>query len=119
MAVAKRIANKVARDCVKLLVPFQGSNMFGELDHVEEWEGVRLNDDGTFSDLTPYVVYSYGRHFPMFIHLKGVWYENSDKYSVSTSKHQSQSHPMMDTVKLNTEDMKRLLWKNTQERINQ
>ena len=114
-----RIANKNAREYVKLLVPFQGSNMFGELDHVEEWEGVRLNDDGTLSDLTPYVVYSYGRHFPMFISINGHWYENSDKYSVSTSKQQSQARPTMKTIKLNTDDMKKLLRNNTMERINQ
>ena len=112
MAVAKRIANKIARAFVQKAEPFQGSNLFGEYDHVEEWEGV-------IGWQNPYVVYSYGYHFPMFIFLSGQWFENSDKYSVSTSKHQSQAHPMMDTVKLNTEDMKRLLRKNTQERINQ
>ena len=107
MAVIKRIANKNAQDCVRLLVPFQGSNLFGEYDDSDEGSN------------TPYVVYSYGYHFPMFIYLNNIWYENSDKYSVSTSKHQSQSHPMMETIKLNTEDMKRLLWNNTKERINQ
>ena len=107
MAVAKRIANKNAQEYVNRAEPFQGSNLFGEYDDSDEGSN------------TPYVVYSYGYHFPMFIYLNNIWYENSDKYSVSTSKHQSQSHPMMDTVKLNTEDMKRLLWKNTQERINQ
>ena len=107
MAVAKRIANKIARAFVQKAEPFQGSNLFGEYDDSDEGSN------------TPYVVYSYGYHFPMFIYLNNIWYENSDKYSVSTSKHQSQSHPMMDTVKLNTEDMKRLLRKNTQERINQ
>ena len=107
MAVAKRIANKDAREYVQKAEPFQGSNLFGEYDDSDEGSN------------TPYVVYSYGYHFPMFIYLNNIWYENSDKYSVSTSKHQSQSHPMMETIKLNTEDMKRLLWKNTQERINQ
>ena len=107
MAVAKRIANKDAREYVQKAEPFQGSNLFGEYDDSDEGSN------------TPYVVYSYGYHFPMFIYLNNIWYENSDKYSVSTSKHQSQSHPMMETIKLNTEDMKRLLRKNTQERINQ
>ncbi len=107
MAVAKRIANKDARDYVRRGEPFQGSNLFGEYDDSDEGSN------------TPYVVYSYGHHFPMFIYLGNSWYENSDKYSVSTSKQQSQSHPMMETVKLNTEDMTKLLMKNTQERINQ
>jgi hypothetical protein len=112
MAVIKRIANKNAQDCVRLLVPFQGSNLFGEYIH-DKKEAER------FGWHNPYVVYSYGYHFPMFIFINGHWYENSDKYSVSTSKQQSQAHPTMETVKLNTEDMKRLLRKNTQERINQ
>ena len=35
-----RIANKDAQAYVDRAEPFQGSNMFGEYDHVEEWEGV-------------------------------------------------------------------------------
>ena len=107
MTAVKRIANKDAQEYVQKAEPFQGSNLFGEYDDSDEGSN------------TPYVVYSYGYHFPMFIYLGNSWYENSDKYSVSTSKQQSQAHPTMETVKLNTEDMKRLLRKNTQERINQ
>ena len=103
----ERIANRNAREYVQKNEPFQGSNMFGVFD-----------DDDQGSN-TPYVVYSYGYHFPMFIYLGNSWYENSDKYSVSTSKQQSQTRPTMETVKLNTKDMKKLLWDNTQERINQ
>lgn len=36
-----------------------------------------------------YAVYSYGLHFPMAALINGVWYVNSDKYSVTTSRHQS------------------------------
>ena len=107
MAVAKRIANKIARAFVQKAEPFQGSNLFGEYDDSDEGSN------------TPYVVYSYGYHFPMFIYLGNSWYENSDKYSVSTSKQQSQARPTMDTIKLNTDDMKKLLWNNTKELINQ
>ena len=102
-----RIANKDAQEYVQKAEPFQGSNLFGEYDDLNEGSN------------TPYVVYSYGYHFPMFIYLGNSWYENSDKYSVSTSKQQSQTRPTMETVKLNTKDMKKLLWDNTQERINQ
>ena len=107
MAVAKRIANKDARDYVRRGEPFQGSNLFGEYDDSDEGSN------------TPYVVYSYGHHFPMFIYLGNSWYENSDKYSVSTSKQQSQARPTMETVKLNTMDMQKLLHYNIHERINQ
>ena len=42
-----------------------------------------------------YIVYSYGTHFPMYVYDEtvGIWLGNQDKYSVSTSKHQSQAHP--------------------------
>jgi hypothetical protein len=35
-------------------------------------------------------LYSYGRHFPLAIHYKGKYLLNSETYSVTTSKHQSQ-----------------------------
>ena len=85
----ERIANQNAREYVQRNEPFQGSNMFGVFD-----------DDDQGSN-TPYVVYSYGYHFPMFIFINGHWYENSDKYSRSTSKQQSQARPTMKTIKLN------------------
>lgn len=42
-----------------------------------------------------YVVYSYGSHFPMYVwdEATGEWYGNSDRYSVTTSKHQTYCHP--------------------------
>ena len=47
-----------------------------------------------------YVVLSYG-YWPLFIYdqRSGKWYENSDRYSVTTSKQRSQSHPWEDTHK--------------------
>ena len=104
---ADRIANKNAQEYVDRAEPFQGSNLFGEYDGSDEGSN------------TPYVVYSYGYHFPMFIFINGHWYENSDKYSRSTSKQQSQARPTMKTIKLNTDDMRKLLWNNAMERINQ
>lgn len=43
-----------------------------------------------------YVVYSYGTHFPMYIYDKttGQWYGNSDKYSPTTTRHQSAACPL-------------------------
>ena len=42
-----------------------------------------------------YVVYSYGRHFPMYAFDadKNQWYGNSDKYSCTTTRHQSYAQP--------------------------
>jgi len=42
-----------------------------------------------------YVVYSYGRHFPMYIydHTTGEWFGNWEKVSRTTTKHQNKAHP--------------------------
>jgi hypothetical protein len=34
-----------------------------------------------------------------------MWFENGSKYSVTTSKHKTQSHPYTDTTKLHVDDM--------------
>lgn len=39
-----------------------------------------------------YVVYSYG-YYPIYVNLNGTWYKNMEKYSVTTSKQQTQSAP--------------------------
>jgi len=40
-----------------------------------------------------YIIYSYG-WYPLYIcDRHGIWYENTTKYSITTSKHKSQSHP--------------------------
>lgn len=42
-----------------------------------------------------YTVYSYGGHFPMYVfdYTLNEWWGNSDKYSRTTSKHQSITRP--------------------------
>ena len=54
-----------------------------------------------------YTVYSYGAHFPLFVYADGIWFENEDKYSETTSKHRTVCHPLPDggTYKLNTAQM--------------
>ena len=39
-----------------------------------------------------YVVYSYG-YYPIYANVNGVWFKNSEKYSRTTSKQQTQSRP--------------------------
>jgi len=53
-----------------------------------------------------YAVTSYD-HWFLFIYsdITGQWYECSDKYSVTTSKHHSQTHPLTDTIKLTQSQM--------------
>lgn len=95
-----RTSNKDARQYVQRMVEFKGSNTFAEYQH-------------SAGDSMRYVVYSYGYHFPMYIaewtvgdRANATWYENSDKYSASTSRQQSLLRPTLDTIKLRTDDMR-------------
>ena len=77
-----KTSNCNARDYVKRLSEFKANNLWSEwveFDHPE----------------ARYVVYSYDRHWPLFIYevRTDTWYENASKYGVTTSKHKTQSHP--------------------------
>jgi hypothetical protein len=97
----ERIANQAARGMVKTRRPFEGSHLFAR-EHVPEHQHTVL-----------YVVYSYGEHFPLFVaetddQNRTVWYENADRYSVTTSKHRTQTHPHFDCIPMTTQAMRRL-----------
>ena len=97
---AMRIPNKNARDYVNSLEEFVGSNIWS---HWHSW------DEGMTK---LYVVYSYGEHFPMYIYddNEDVWVGNQDKYSRSTTRHQSQARPSSGVdVWLSTSEMKGLI----------
>lgn len=89
-----KVANSKRRPLVQEHKPFDGSNLFArtQSNETEQW----------------YVVYSYGEHYPMFIYANGCWFENEDKYSRSTTRHNTQAHPLKPTVLLSTHWMKRL-----------
>lgn len=89
----ERVANQSARPFVQARADFIGSNTAGG----------RQNGR--------YVVYSYGVHFPMFVHDPGSgrWYENGDRYSVSTSKQFNQMHPHAKTTELTTSQLTLLI----------
>jgi len=92
-----KVTNIMARPRVQNKESFQGSNLFGQ------WMTKR---DQPYSR---YVVYSYGYHWPLFVYENGVWYENADKFSVTTSKHRSQVHPHEDTLPMSVENMRVLV----------
>lgn len=87
-----KIANSSCRPFVQEHKPFTGSNLFAcnQSNTTEQW----------------YVVYSYGEHFPLFIHANGCWFENEDGFSQSTSRHRSQTHPRTNTILLSTHWMR-------------
>ena len=90
-----KLANSNVRSAVQRRQEFKNTNgtLFGR------WETRFL-----------YVVYSYGEHFPLFLndcsYGESAWAVNTDKYSVTTSRHFSQAHPRYETVASNTEEMK-------------
>lgn len=87
-----QISNRSAADYVEQRKPFRASNIYG-----------RTLRDGS------YAVFSYGEHWPMFAWVDGQWYENEDRYSVTTSKHRSQSHPHKLTSKLSVAAIRQLV----------
>lgn len=99
-----RVSNNKARDYVNGFKEFQGSNTMGKwLD-----KGNGREDADKL-----YVVYSYGSHFPMYVYDKeqGKWIGNKEKYSQSTTRHQSLLRPSQGVeVWLNTDEMKDVVW---------
>ena len=47
-----------------------------------------------------YIVYSYGEHFPMYVYddSVGMWFDNEDRYSPTTAKHQTLARPDTDDM---------------------
>ena len=76
-----KTTNRYSSDYVRNRTPFTNSN--GQL--YGEW-------------VTPdtYVAFSYGPHWPLFMWRNGVWFENEDTYSMTTSHHRSYAHPRCD-----------------------
>ena len=80
-----KTSNIKCRTFVQNRQAFTANNIFAEY--------ITHNANGDQLDTCRYVVYSYGKHFPMYIYEGGVWYANCDKYSPTTSKHQTQAYP--------------------------
>lgn len=96
-----RTTNRNAGDYVRNGVPFTNSNgqLFGR------WETPSL-----------YVVYSYGEHWPLFAWDNGTWYENDDRYSVTTTRHRTHAHPHTDTVPASRTYLKTIIANRISER---
>jgi hypothetical protein len=92
-----KISNCNSRNYVKQCKQFKANNLWSE------W----VRDENTDTNDARYVVYSYDRHWPLFIYevRTDMWFENASKYGVTTSKHKTQSHPHTDTTQLHVDDM--------------
>ena len=95
---AVKTSNINARRFVQDRQPFTGNNLFA----------LSLPARPEINLPERYVVYSYGAHWPLFICESGVWYENNDRYSPTTSKHRTQSHPHQPTVPMTSSAMCRI-----------
>jgi len=98
-----RVSNNKARQYVEKLEEFQGSNTKGiwhSWDNI--WEG---------GPKKLYVVYSYGHHFPMYIYdeEQNKWVGNKDRFSQSTTRHQSQLRPSSIGLWVDTEEMQSIV----------
>ena len=96
-----RTSNIKCSELVNKKIQFKANNIFSEYIKKDKL----------------YIVYSYGYHFPMYIKYKNTWYENSDKYSITTSKQQNQARPNKKTKLLNTNQMKKLIYKTSNKYI--
>jgi len=99
-----RTTNRNARDYVRNGVPFQNSNgqLFGR------WETAKL-----------FVVYSYGEHWPLFVWDDGIWLENEDKCSPTTSRHHTQAHPHKETTKVSRNALRAIVTEHITNHINE
>lgn len=92
-----RISTKQARSYVQRRLGFRThGSLYGTLVTAT---------DGTVT----YVVYSYGDHWPLFVEHDGVWYENSGRYSMTTSNHHSAAHPHCPTQLATCDALKRFI----------
>jgi hypothetical protein len=94
-----KTSNIKCRSLVQSQQPFMGNNLFG----------VRMPANPKINLTERYVVYSYGAHWPLFVCQDGVWFENQDKYSPTTSKHRTQSHPHQPTMPMTSNAMRRIV----------
>jgi hypothetical protein len=96
-----KISNNKARQYVQDCIEFKANNLWSEWVHDEVTDTNQVYTDAR------YIVYSYDRHWPLFIYEARIdaWFENASKYGTTTSKHKTQSHPHTETRQLHIDDM--------------
>ena len=89
------------------------------LDEAEEYTTYRIpfknRNETLFANEVDdfYVVYSYGEHFPIYVydHQCEMWFGNDDKYSPTTSKHQTMARPEVDEMhRLSTDVLNQIIF---------
>lgn len=90
----EKTSNIRAKFFIASTVEFKANNLFGQ------WETDNI-----------YKVYSYGFHFPIYGYDKRInkWYQNIEKYSICTLKHQSQCRLNVEYIPVTTNQLKELI----------
>ena len=91
----KKISNKNASTYVENKTPFKANNLSGDFENKS------------------FVVRSY-EHYPIFIFNKGQWFENDNRFSVSTAKQMTQSGYSIrpNAIKKSTDELNEMINKN-------
>ncbi len=87
-----RICNYEAGTYAARLREFTGSNLYSR----RKWVTPSWHQGGTVM----YTVFSYSRYWPLYVNFLGVWYENGDYSSRTTSKHREDARPTGTTTKV-------------------
>lgn len=104
----RRVTNRDARAMVQARRPFKTGtkSLWGE------WyeQGI----DGTEDVARRYCVFSYRYTWPLFVAEESEdgtvhWYENIDRFSVTTSRHRTAAHPYTATVPMTCNAMQRIV----------
>lgn len=107
-----RVANRDARSYVKNRRDFTGSNTRGESLRKVVVTGTKPFDvyaEGSYYINELYVVHTYDT--PLFVYDPDAshWFENTTRYSVTSSRHRNQLHPGTDTIPMDEVDIGKLL----------
>jgi len=97
------ITNKQMCEYTTYRIPFQNNN--GTVTASET--------PNAFAGQDLYVVCSYGEHFPIYVYdyQSEMWFGNYDKYSPTTSKHQTMARPEVDDIHmLSTEELNQVIY---------
>lgn len=110
-SMSAKISNKQTRGYVQELKPFTASNIFAEWITVKYREPAEQGGGERWMDRKVYAVFSYGKHWPLFVYdgQAEVWFENTERYSNTTSRHRSQAHPLRPTIACDVATIKEVL----------
>ena len=91
----KKISNRNASTYVENKTPFKANNLSGDFENKS------------------FVVRSY-EHYPIFIYKDGQWFENENRYSVSTAKQMTQCGYSIrpNAIKKSTDELNEMINKN-------